>query len=154
MKLIPARYILRRAREQGLLAPGSVVIETTSGTFGLALAMLSNLERYQLHLVSDPAVDPPLYRRLTDLGAKVDILDRPAAVGGIQQARLDRVDELRAAHPGHFWPAQYANPDNPASYSRCAELLAESIGRIDCLVGTVGSGGSMCGLSGYLRVLF
>lgn len=154
MKLIPARFILDRAQEEGELAPGAVVIETTSGTFGLALAMLCNLRGYRLHLVSDPAVDPALYRRMVDLGARIDIITEPAPVGGIQQARLNRLAELRAAHPDHFWPSQYANANNPLSYSRCAELLVEAMGRIDCLVGTVGSGGSMCGTSGYLRMLF
>jgi cysteine synthase len=154
MKMIPARFILDRALEEGRLEPGSVVIETTSGTFGLALAILCNLRGYRLHLVSDPAVDPALYRRLVDLGASVDIVTEPAAVGGIQQARLDRLTELRAAHPGHFWPSQYANVNNPLSYSCFAELLVEVMGHIDCLVGPVGSGGSMCGTSGYLRMLF
>jgi cysteine synthase len=154
MKLIPARLILERARVQQRLAPGSVVVETTSGTFGLALAILSNLLGYRLFLVSDPAVDGPLYRRLVDLGAMVDIVRQPAAVGGIQQARLDRLAELQEAYPAHYWPAQYENPDNPDSYAPCAELLVEAAGHLDCLVGTVGSGGSMCGMSRYLRVLF
>ncbi|MES1241077.1 MAG: cysteine synthase family protein [Acidobacteriota bacterium] len=154
MKLIPARYILDQARQEGLLRPGSMVIETTSGTFGLALAMLCNLEGYRLRLVSDSAVDPALSRRLVDLGAEVDIVRDEGTPGGIQQARLNRLAELRAQHPDHFWPSQYENPNNPNSYARCAELLAETVGRIDCLVGTVGSGGSMCGTSRYLRVLF
>jgi cysteine synthase len=154
MKLIPARFMLDRARSRGDLAPGSLVVETTSGTFGLALAILCNLEGYRLHLVSDPAVDPALHRRLTDLGATVDIVTQPAPVGGLQRARLDRLDEVRAESPCHFWPRQYTNPDNPASYAGLAELLAGSVGRIDCLVGTVGSGGSMCGTSTFLRRRF
>lgn len=154
MKLMPARFMLDRARSRGVLAPGSMVVETTSGTFGLALAILCNLQGYRLHLVSDPAVDPILHQRLTDLGAKVDIVTQPAPVGGLQRARLDRLDEVRAENPCHFWPRQYTNPDNPASYAGLAELLAESIGRIDCLVGTVGSGGSMCGTSTFLRQQF
>ena len=154
MKLLPARFILDRARDEGLLQPGSVVIETTSGTFGLALAMLCNLRGYRLFVVSDPAIDPPLQRRLEDLGATVAIVDKPAPVGGYQRARLDRMAEIQAAHPGHFWPSQYANPYNPGAYAPFAELLTESVGQVDCLVGTVGSGGSMCGTSSYLKLLF
>lgn len=154
MKLIPARFILDRARAQGSLSPGALVTETTSGTFGLALAILCNLRGYRLHLVSDPAVDPALHRRLDDLGAQVDIVREPAAVGGLQQARLDRLAEVRAANPGHFWPAQYSNPDNPGSYAGLAELLGEAMGKVDCLVGPVGSGGSMCGTSSFLRLAF
>lgn len=154
MKLLPARFILDRARDAGLLHDGSVIIETTSGTFGLALAMLCNLRNYKLIIVSDPAIDPPLQRRLEDLGATVELVREPSPIGGFQQARLDRMAELQAAHPGHFWPAQYSNPHNPGSYAPFAELLTEAIGKIDCLVGTVGSGGSMCGTSQYLRLLF
>jgi cysteine synthase A len=154
MKLLPARFILDRAADAGLLRPGSVVIETTSGTFGLALAMLCALRGYRFLMVSDPAIDPPLQRRLEDLGAQVDIVRKPAAMGGIQRARLDRVAELQAQHPDHFWPSQYDNPHNPGAYGPVAELLAETAGRIDCLVGTVGSGGSMCGTAKFLRLLF
>ncbi|HEX8558057.1 MAG TPA: cysteine synthase family protein [Pyrinomonadaceae bacterium] len=154
MKLLPARFILDRARADGLLREGSVVIETTSGTFGLALAILCNLHGYRLIIVSDPAIDPPLQRRLEDLGATVEIVREPAPVGGYQRARLDRMAELRAQHPGHFWPAQYSNRHNPGSYGPLAELFAEAIGKIDCLVGTVGSGGSVCGASSFLRLLF
>jgi cysteine synthase A len=154
MKLLPARFILDRARDAGLLREGSVVIETTSGTFGLALAILCNLQGYRLIIVSDPAIDPPLQRRLEDLGARVEIVREPAPVGGYQRARLDRMEELRAQHPGHFWPAQYSNRHNPGSYAPLAELLAEAVGKIDCLVGTVGSGGSVCGTSAFLRLLY
>ena len=154
MKLLPARFILDRARDAGLLHEGSVIIETTSGTFGLALAMLCSLRNYKLFIVSDPAIDPPLQRRLEDLGTTVEIVREPSPTGGFQQARLDRLNELRAAHPGHFWPSQYSNPHNPGSYAPFAELLTEAIGKIDCLVGTVGSGGSICGTGTYLRLLF
>lgn len=154
MKQLPARFILDRAREAGLVRPGSVVIETTSGTFGLALATVCALRDYRLILVSDPVIDDALKRRLTDLGARVEIVTGESTVGGVQQARLDRVTELRAAHPDHFWPAQYDNPHNVGAYAPFAELLTETLGRVDCLVGTVGSGGSMCGTSRYLRALF
>ena len=151
MKLLPARHILDRARSEGRLEPGTVVMESTSGTFGLALAMECRLRRRPLVLVSDPAVDPALRRRLRDLGAAVDIVADPAPVGGYQQARLDRLAELRSRHPRHFWPAQYANPDNPGAYGVLAEMLTALLGRVDVLVGPVGSGGSMCGTAGALR---
>ena len=153
MKLLPARHILDRAREDGLLEPGTVVIESTSGTFGLALAMECRLRGRPLVLVSDPAVDPALRRRMRDLGAAVDIVAEPAAVGGYQRARLDRLAELRARHPRHFLPAQYSNPENPGAYALLADELAATLGWVDILVGPVGSGGSMCGTAAGLRDL-
>jgi S-sulfo-L-cysteine synthase (3-phospho-L-serine-dependent) len=151
MKLLPARHILDRARDDGLLEPGTVVIESTSGTFGLALAMECRLRGRPLVLVSDPAVDPALRRRMRDLGAAVDIVAEPAAVGGYQRARLDRLAELCSRHPRHFLPAQYSNPENPGAYALLADELAATLGWVDILVGPVGSGGSMCGTVAGLR---
>jgi cysteine synthase A len=151
MKLLPARYILNQAERSGQLTPGTVVIETTSGTFGLALAMECSLRGHRLILVSDPVIDPPFRRRLQDLGAEVIIVERPATVGGYQQARLDRVAELCTRHPRHFLPRQYANPHHPGAYAALADALLEALGRLDCLVGPVGSGGSMCGTASALR---
>ena len=82
MKLLPANFILDRAQDHGLIGRGSTVIETTSGTFGLALAILSAEAGYKLIVVSDPAIDAPFKRRLEDLGTRVEIVNEPAAVGG------------------------------------------------------------------------
>ncbi|HET9317301.1 MAG TPA: cysteine synthase family protein [Vicinamibacteria bacterium] len=154
MKLLPARFILDRAREAGRLEPGSTLVETTSGTFGLALAMLCALRGYRLILVSDPAVDPPFARRLRELGACLDIVEKPAPAGGYQQARLDRLAEHLEENPEAFWPSQYDNVHNAGAYAPVAEQILEALGRVDCLVGTVGSGGSVCGTAHYLRLPF
>jgi len=153
MKLLPARFIIRKALENGELQPGALIAETTSGTFGLALAMVARLQGHPLTLVSDPAIDPPMQRRLEDLGATVHIVREPAATGGFQRARLDVLQRVLAENPGSFCPRQYSNPHNPESYGACAEHLAHAVGPVDCLVGTVGSGGSMSGISSYLRLL-
>ncbi len=154
MKLLPARFIVRKALEEGELAPGGLIAETTSGTFGLALAMVARLRGHPLTLVSDPAIDPPLQRRLEDLGATVHIVREAGPTGGFQQARLAVLERILAENPGSFCPRQYSNPHNPGSYAPCAEQLAHAAGAIDCLIGTVGSGGSVCGISSYLRLLF
>lgn len=154
MKLLPARFILARAHDAGLVDVGTTIIETTSGTFGLALAIVSALCRYRLILVSDPAIDAPLKRRLEELGACVEIVQEPAPNGGFQRSRLNRMAEIQAEHPNHFWPSQYDNPHNPGAYALVAELLVEVLGKIDCLVGPVGSGGSICGISRFLRILY
>jgi cysteine synthase len=151
MKMIPARFILRRAADAGLLEPSTVIVETTSGTFGLALAMQAVHMDRRLILVSDPVIDERLYRRLTDLGAVVERVPAAAAVGGYQASRLERLAQIQAELPATFCPAQYTNPDNPRSYATVAELLLETLGQVDCLVGPVGSGGSMCGTTTYLR---
>lgn len=153
MKLLPARFIVRRALDEGELAPGALIAESTSGTFGMALAMVARMHGHPLTLVSDPAIDPPLQRRLEDLGATVHIVREAGPRGGYQQARLAVLARVLAEHPGSFWPRQYSNPHNPESYAPCAGQIAHAAGAIDCLVGTVGSGGSVCGIASYLRLL-
>jgi cysteine synthase A len=78
----------------------------------------------------------------------VEPVDKP---GGIQQARLERLEEICAANPGCYIPRQYDNPDNPASYASVGDLLRETLGTIDCLIGAVGSGGSTGGIAKTIR---
>ncbi|HET7229036.1 MAG TPA: cysteine synthase family protein [Longimicrobium sp.] len=153
LKLLPARFILRKALESGELAPGAPVVETSSGTFGLALAMVCRLLGHPLTLVSDPSIEAPLRRRLEDLGATVHVVSDPGPSGAFQVARLEQVERILARDPGSWCPRQYSNPHNPESYAPCAEQLAHAAGAIDCLVGPVGSGGSLCGIAGYLRLI-
>jgi cysteine synthase len=151
MKLLPARFMLDRAEERGELRPGSTVLETSSGTIGLGLAIVCRLRGYDLAIVGDPAIDPALHRRLRQLGTRVEICREPNPVGGFQQARLDRLAQLRDEYPRHHVLGQYDNPDNPVAYGVVAELIAELVGIPDCLVGAVGSGGSTGGTAMFLR---
>ena len=153
LKLLPARFILRRAAEEGELPPGGPIVETSSGTFGLALAMVAAIQGHPLDLVSDASIEAPLVRRLQDLGAAVHVLRDPGPSGAFQVARLERVERMLAERPGTYCPRQYSNPWNPASYAPCAEQLAHAAGSVDCLVGPVGSGGSLCGIAAYLRLM-
>ena len=151
MKLLPARFMLDRAEDRGELIPGSQICETTSGTFGLALARLGAIRNYRVRLISDPAIDPYLATQLKSLGASVDIVDKPDKEHGYQGARLKRLREILRVTPGAYWPQQYDNPDNPLAYSLVAEAIADVVGPADCLVGSVGSGGSVSGTARFLR---
>ncbi|MDG4862759.1 PLP-dependent cysteine synthase family protein [Streptomyces sp. T-3] len=152
MKLLPARFIIDRAEAAGVLAPGTPVIETSSGTFGLGLALVCRLRGHPLTIVGDSAIDDDLRNRLELLGAQVEIVEDRGAPGGIQAARLARVAELQREHPDSFVPGQYDNPANPAAYAVVGDLIARTLGSVDCLVGPVGSGGSTGGLAASLRL--
>lgn len=117
MKLLPARFMIDRAEDRGALTPGTTVIETSSGTFGLGLAMVCRMRGYRVVIVGDPAIDVHLQRRLRALGAEVEIVSKPNGPGGHQRARLDRVAQLKDRYTDHFVPGQYDNADNPASYA-------------------------------------
>lgn len=154
MKIFPAEFCLRRAREEGWITSQSLIVETSSGNMALGLAVVCKLYGYPLTIVSDYACDGFMRRRLEDLGARVEIVPAPLSIGGYQQARLNRLSEIRAENPDHWWLNQYDNPGNPGAYGFFAAQLVECIGQVDCLVGTVGSGGSVCGTSSFLRELF
>jgi cysteine synthase len=151
MKMLPAHHIITTAVRTGEIGPDTMIVESTSGTFGLALAMNAALIGRPLTLVTDPAMDSRLCRRVADLGTAVEICEKPSDLGEFQTVRLARLAAVLERHPDSFWPRQYDNPLNPASYARVADHLIERLGRVDALIGAVGSGGSMCGTAAGLR---
>jgi cysteine synthase len=154
MKLLPARFILDRAQSSGQLSAGGHIAETTSGTFGLALALLAAVRGYELTLVTASSlIDDAFRRRLELLGAAVRATADHKGTGD-QEARLAELRGILEDRPETFWPRQYDNPQNALAYGRLAERIVRVVGRVDCLVGCVGSGGSLCGTGGFLRTLF
>jgi cysteine synthase len=154
MKIYPAEFCIRRAQELGWIKSQTLVVESSSGNLALGLAIVCNLRRIRLTIVSDYACDAMLRKRLEDLGTRVEIVSAPSPSGGYQRARLDRLDEIKTSAGDYFWVNQYDNPYNPGAYGSFAAQLIEVLGQIDCLVGTVGTGGSVCGTSSYLREVF
>jgi cysteine synthase len=150
MKVIPARHMIECAWRSGELHSGSCVVETTSGTLGLGLALVCAARGLPLILVTDAVVDLRLRMRLEYLGARVEIVR--AAGHSIQDARLGRVREIVASDPArYYWPRQYDNPANRASYAPLARRVRDVAGRVDLIVGSVGSGGSACGIAESIR---
>jgi cysteine synthase len=150
----PGLHMVLRARERGELAPGAPIIESTSGTLGLGLALAGRVYGHPVTLVTDPGMEPLMRNLLRAYGARVDVVREPHPAGGWQQARRDRVAELVGEHPGAFCPNQYNNPDNVDAYRGLALELAAQLGRIDVLVCSVGTGGHSAGVSRVLRDFF
>ncbi|MGX8910137.1 PLP-dependent cysteine synthase family protein [Streptomyces netropsis] len=150
----PALHMVERARARGDLRPGGVIIESTSGTLGLGLALAGMVYGHPVVLVTDPGLERSMTRLLTAYGAQVNVVCEPHPTGGWQQARRDRVAQLMDRHPGSWCPDQYNNPDNVAAYTPLALELAAGIGHIDVLVCSVGTGGHSAGVSRVLRQLY
>ncbi|MER9632427.1 PLP-dependent cysteine synthase family protein [Mesorhizobium sp. M0296] len=152
MKLLPAKYIIEKALSQGTLTHGMKVLETSSGTFALGLAVVCRERGFQLEIFTDPVMDQGLENRLKSLGAEVFIVTEKAKQGGYQRSRLDAL-QARMRQLGHscFWPRQYETPDNPAAYKLFADQITGMLGADVTLVGSVGSGGSTCGTIERLR---
>lgn len=151
MKMLPAHHIVTTAISTGEIGPGTMIVESTSGTFGLALAIKAALTGHKLTLVTDPAMDQRLCRRVADLGTAIEMCAMPSPSGEFQTVRLARLRALREQIPDTFWPRQYDNPLQAASYAMVSEHLIDRLGYVDALIGPVGSGGSMCGTTAGLR---
>lgn len=146
MKDRVARQVILDARRTGALAHGAPIVESSSGTMALGLALVGTYLGHPVHIVTDPRIDPITLTKLETLGCQVHVV--PAMTGqGWQSARLELLAELMAGLPGAFWPRQYTNPQNPYSYRTLADELVADLGTLDVLVGAVGSGGSLCGAS-------
>lgn len=149
-----ALYMVQAARERGELRPGARIVESSSGTLGLGLALAAVTFGHPVTVVTDPGTEPLMTGLLTAYGADVELVDAPHPVGGWQQARRQRVEELLAAQPGSWCPDQYNNPDNVAAYRPLAHELVAQLGRIDALVVSVGTGGHSAGIASVLRDFF
>ena len=147
----PALHMVRRARERGDLQPGCRIVESTSGTLGLGLALAGIAYGHPVTLVSDPGMEPLMCQLLQAYGAELETVSEPAACGGWQQARRDHVSRLLADEPGAWCPDQYHNPDNVEAYEPLAEELWQQLAEIDVLVCSVGTGGHSAGVSRALR---
>lgn len=150
MKDRVAKNIILAARERGELAEGAPVVESSSGTMALGVALVGRALDHPVHIVTDPRMDRITQAKLESLGCAVHIVTSMDEYGW-QGARLAKLAEVMADNPGSFCPRQYENPDNPAAYRSLAEELLAELGHIDILVGSVGSGGSLCGTARVLR---
>ncbi|WP_425296337.1 PLP-dependent cysteine synthase family protein [Nocardia asiatica] len=151
MKDRPALHMVRKAEQRGDLAPGARIIESTSGTLGLGLALAGIATHHPVTVVTDPGLEPIVARMLTAYGTQVDVVAEAHPSGGWQQARRDRVAELLAGEPDAWCPDQYSNPDNVDGYESLALELVEQLGAVDVLVCAVGTGGHSAGVARVLR---
>lgn len=146
MKARAAVSMLLGAKERGELRPGAPVVESTSGTLGIGLAFAGQALGHPVVLVGDTELEPSMRRLLRTYGVRLELVDRPAAEGGWQAARLARLRQLLAELPGAYWPDQYNNPDNVAGYGSLAAEMAAELDHLDVLVCSVGTGGHSAGV--------
>ncbi|CAM4057496.1 pyridoxal-5'-phosphate-dependent protein [Bacillus manliponensis] len=151
MKDRVAKQMILEAKHTGLLKEGAPIIESSSGTLALGIALVGTYLGHDVHIVTDPRIDDLTYKKLKALGARVHIVKEMGKTGGWQVARLQYLNKLLMKYPNAYWPKQYENTQNPLSYSQLAKDIVEELGQIDYLVGAVGSGGSLCGTANALK---
>jgi 2,3-diaminopropionate biosynthesis protein SbnA len=150
----PAAEMLRDALEQGLIGPGSTVIESSSGNMGVGLAQACRYHGMQLVCVVDARAHDTNVRMMRALGADVRVVTEPdPETGDLLVARLRLVADLLERTPGSFWPNQYANASNPAAHAlgTMREIDEALEGDVDYLFVATSTTGTLRGCADYVR---
>jgi len=144
-----ALSMIEDAEERGILGPGSVVIEPTSGNTGIGLALVCAVKGYRLILTMPESMSIERRKLMTGYGAELDLTPRETGMKGA----IARANELAAEIPGAWIPMQFDNPANPAVHRRTTaeEILADFPEGLDYLVTGVGTGGHITGCAEALK---
>ena len=138
------------AEKRGVLEPGMEIIEPTSGNTGIALAYVAAARGYKVTLVMPETMSLERRKVLKALGAKIVLTEGARGMPGA----IQRAKEIRAANPaGTFIPQQFENPANPAIHEATTgpEIWQDTEGAVDVLVSGVGTGGTITGISRYIK---
>ena len=150
----PARMILEHALATGVLRPGSVVIESSSGNMGIGLAQACRYHGLRFVCVVDSKTTESNLRVMRAYGAEIDLVTEPDPESGeLLQARLKRVQVLCGEIEGSFWPNQYANAKNSESHfsTTMHEVATALDGRVDFLFVPTITCGTIRGCGEYVK---
>jgi cysteine synthase len=145
----PAFGMIEAAEQQGLLKPGSLIVEATSGNTGISLAMIAALRGYRCMLVMPEDMSMERRYLLRSYGAEIELTDAEAGMAGA----VSRARAIAAETPNAFLPSQFSNPANPESHVRSTalEILEQMPDNLACFVAGVGTGGTLSGVGRVLK---